>query len=54
METTDIRNFQSRTADAVGVPAFFKPKTGKRKEFEKILLTLIGPARSEPCLAQVD
>jgi quinol monooxygenase YgiN len=48
METTDIRNFQSRTADAVRVLAFFKAKQGKGRELEKALLTLIGPMRSEP------
>jgi Antibiotic biosynthesis monooxygenase len=48
METTDIRKFQSRTADAVRVLAFFKAKPGKGRELEKALLTLIGPMRSEP------
>jgi quinol monooxygenase YgiN len=48
MEATDIGNFQSRTADAVRVLAFFKAKPGKGRKLEKTLLTLIGPMRSEP------
>jgi quinol monooxygenase YgiN len=48
METTDIRKFRSRTADAVRVLAFFKAKPGKGRELEKALLTLVGPTRSEP------
>lgn len=48
METTDIRKFQSRTADAVRVLAFFRAKPGKGKELEKILHTLVTPTRSEP------
>lgn len=48
METTDIRKFQSRIADAVRVLAFFKAKPGKGRKLEKALLTLIGPMRSEP------
>lgn len=46
--TTDIKKFQSRTADAVRVLAFFKAKQGKGKALEKILLTLVRPTRSEP------
>ena len=48
MEATDIGNFQSRTADAVRVLAFFKAKPGKGRKLEKALLTLVGPMRSEP------
>jgi quinol monooxygenase YgiN len=48
MQATDIGNFQSRTADAVRVLAFFKAKPGKGRKLEKALLTLIGPMRSEP------
>ncbi len=48
METTDIKKFQSRTADAVRVLAFFKAKPGKGKELEKILVTLVIPTRNEP------
>jgi len=47
LETTDIKKFQSRTADAVRVLAHFKAKPGKGKELEKVLLTLVGPTRSE-------
>ena len=48
METTDIKKFQGRTADAVRVLAFFKAKHGKGKELEKILQTLVAPTRNEP------
>lgn len=48
METTDIKKFQSRTADAVRVLAFFRARQGKGKELEKILQTLVAPTRSEP------
>lgn len=48
METTDIQKFQSRTSGAVRVLAHFKAKPGMGKELEKVLLTLVGPTRSEP------
>lgn len=48
METTDIKKFQNRTADAVRVLAFFRAKPGRGKELEKILQTLVMPTRSEP------
>jgi hypothetical protein len=35
METTDIRNFQSRTADALRVLAFFKAKPGRAGSWKK-------------------
>jgi len=48
METTDIRKFQGRTAEAVRVLAFFRAKPGRGKELEKILQELVLPTRSEP------
>jgi len=47
METTDVKKFQGRTEDALRVLAFFKARPGKGKELEKVLLTLVGPTRSE-------
>ena len=45
METTDIEKFQSRTADAIRVLAFFTAKPGKGSELEQILKTLVAPTR---------
>lgn len=48
METTDIKKFQSRTADAVRVLAFLKAKQGRRKDLEDVLKNVIAQTRKEP------
>lgn len=48
METTDIEKFQNRTAEAVRVLAFFKAKSGMRRDLEDLLKTVIRATRQEP------
>ncbi len=47
METTDIKNFENRTENAIKLLAFLEAKKGKESELERILLNLIPPTLKE-------